>query len=83
MSALAARRAEFQASLNQSQSRKHNSGIAAAATHAGMTTTTSGDSTGGAGGDANAVRWTTADDRVLEEAVGRARAGLLFVGVSP
>jgi RNA exonuclease 1 len=82
MSALAARRAEFQASLNQSQSRKQDGGgIAAAVTHAGMTTTTSGNSTGGAGGDANAVRWTTADDRALEEAVGRARAGLLFVGV--
>jgi len=81
MSALAARRAEFQASLGQSQSRKQSGGIAAATTHAGMTTTTSGDSTGGAGCDANAVRWTTADDRALEEAVGRARAGLLFVGV--
>ena len=46
-------------------------------------TTTSGDSTSGAGGDANAVQWTTADDRMLEEAVGRTWAGLLFVGVSP
>ena len=42
----------------------------------------SGDSTSGAGGNANVVRWTTADDRTLEEAVGRAQAGLLFVGVS-
>ena len=28
-----------------------------------------------------AVRWSTADDRALEEAVVRARMGLLFVGV--
>ena len=27
------------------------------------------------------VRWSTADDRALEEAVVRARMGLLFVGV--
>jgi len=33
---------------------------------------------GTAGG---AVRWSTADDRALEEAVGRARMGLMFVGV--
>ena len=29
----------------------------------------------------SAVRWSTADDRALEEAVVRARMGLLFVGV--
>ena len=81
MSALAARRAEFQASLNQSQSQKLNGGIAAATTNAEVTTTTTGDSIAGAGGDAKAVRWTTADDRALEEAVGHARTGLLFVGV--
>lgn len=73
MSALAARRAEFQASLNQSQSQKQNGGIAAAAANAGTTTTATSDT--------NAVRWTTADDRALAEAVGRARTGLLFVGV--
>ncbi|KAH9055829.1 hypothetical protein EDB83DRAFT_2293073 [Lactarius deliciosus] len=32
-------------------------------------------------GDGGAVRWSTADDRALEEAVARARMGLLFVGV--
>ena len=71
MSALAARRTEFQASVNQSQSQ--NGSIAAAAANAGTTTTTTGDG--------NAVRWTTADDRALAEAVERARTGLLFVGV--
>jgi RNA exonuclease 1 len=30
---------------------------------------------------AGGVRWSTADDRALEEAVVRARMGLLFVGV--
>ena len=34
-----------------------------------------------AAGDGNVVRWTTADDRALAEAAGRARTGLLFVGV--
>ena len=33
----------------------------------------------GTGGDT--VRWSTADDRALEEAVAHARMGLLFVGV--
>ena len=72
MSTLAARRAEFQASLNQSQSQKQDGGIAPAAANGAMTT---------AAGDANVVRWTTADDRALAEAVGHARTGLLFVGV--
>jgi hypothetical protein len=35
---------------------------------------------GGGGGSASAVRWNTADDRALEEAVMRARI-LLFIGV--
>ena len=72
MSALAARRSEFQASLNQSQGQKQNGDIASAAANGTMTT---------AAGDGNVVRWTTADDRALAEAVGRARTGLLFVGV--
>ena len=38
----------------------------------------SGSSGATAGGE---VRWSTADDRALEEAVVRARMGLLFVGV--
>jgi hypothetical protein len=71
MSALAARRAEFQASQNQSQ--KENGGTPVAA-YAGTTTC-------GGGGSASAVRWNTADDRALEEAVMRARMGLLFIGV--
>ena len=33
------------------------------------------------GGATATVRWSTADDRALEEAVVRARMGLLFVGV--
>ena len=37
-------------------------------------------STSAADGGAT-VRWSTADDRALEEAVVRARMGLLFVGV--
>ena len=74
MSALAARRAEFQASQNQSQ--RENGGTPVAA-YAG--TTTGGG--GGGGGSASAVRWNMADDRALEEAVMRARMGLLFIGV--
>jgi len=57
MSALAARRAEYQASQNQS-----------------------GPATG-VGDSASAVRWSSADERALEEAVVRTRMGLLFVGV--
>jgi hypothetical protein len=76
MSALAARRAEFQASQNQSQ--RENGGTPVAA-YAG--TTTGGGGGGGGGGSASAVRWNTADDRALEEAVMRARMGLLFIGV--
>jgi RNA exonuclease 1 len=60
MSALAARRAEYQAS-------QHQSGSSAVGT--------------GGSGSASTVRWSTADDRALEEAVVRARMGLLFVGV--
>ena len=57
MSALAARRAEYQASQNQS------------------------GSVAGIGDSASAVRWSSADERALEEAVVRTRMGLLFVGV--
>jgi len=72
MSVLAARRAEFQASQNQSQRQNGGTPIAA---YAGTTTG------GGSGGSASAVRWNTADDLALEEAVMRARMGLLFIGV--
>ena len=42
----------------------------------------SDSSSSAADGSATAtVRWSTADDRALEEAVVRARMGLLFVGV--
>jgi hypothetical protein len=68
---LAVRRAEFQASQNQSQSQNGGTPIAAYA----RTTT------GGGGGSASAVRWNMADDRALEEAVMRAWMGLLFIGV--
>jgi len=72
---LTARRAEYQASQSQNQNQNQNqSGLAAAAT-SGI----SGAHDTGAG--AGAVRWSTADDRALEEAVGRARMGLLFVGI--
>jgi len=37
--------------------------------------------TDGGGGGANAVRWTMADRRALEEVVMCARIGLLFIGV--
>lgn len=33
-----------------------------------------------AGSEGGAVRWSTADDQALEEAVVQARMGLLFVG---
>jgi RNA exonuclease 1 len=83
MSALAARRAQFQAIQNQSQKQKEGGGVTAvadnaAAGDAGMATT---HGSAGATEATSAVRWSTADDRALEEAVGRARMGLLFVGV--
>jgi RNA exonuclease 1 len=83
MSALAARRAQFQAAQNQSQKQKEGGGVTgvadnAAAGDAGMVTT---HGSAGATESTGAVRWSTADDRALEEAVGRARMGLLFVGV--
>lgn len=65
MSALASRRAQYQASQNQNQV---NCSV--------------GTGTGPAGTDVSApLRWSTADERALEEAVVRARTGLLFVGV--
>ena len=39
------------------------------------------DSSSSAADGSATVRWSTADDRALEEAVVRARMGLLFVGV--
>jgi len=82
MSALAARRAQFQATQNQSQ-KQEGGGVTAvadnaAAGDAGMATT---HGSAGATESTSPVRWSTADDRALEEAVGRARMGLLFVGV--
>jgi RNA exonuclease 1 len=72
MSALAARRAQYQAQANQNQSQ--NQVISSAASI--------GTGTGPAGTDVSVpLRWSTADDRALEEAVGRARMGLLFVGI--
>ncbi|KAH9965648.1 hypothetical protein BJV74DRAFT_869879 [Russula compacta] len=70
MSALAARRAEYQASQNQNQ-KMSGSGAAVAGVGAGV----------GDGSSTTAVRWSSADERALEEAVMRARMGLLFVGV--
>jgi RNA exonuclease 1 len=67
MSALAARRSQYQASQNQ------NHGAAAG--------TGTGTDTVGAADVSVPLRWSTADDRALTEAVVRARTGLLFVGV--
>lgn len=65
MSALAARRAQYQASQNQNQ-----------------VNSCTGTGTGPAETDVSTpLRWSTADERALEEAVVRARMGLLFVGV--
>ena len=74
MSVLAARRAQYQASQNRNQNQNQNqhrepaSGAGAGAGAAGTE-------------DSAPVRWSTADERALEEAVARARMGLLFVGV--
>ena len=65
MSALAARRAQYQASQNQNQVNS-----SAASTGTGTETDVSAP-----------LRWSTADERALEEAVVRARMGLLFAGV--
>lgn len=68
MSALAARRAQYQASQNQNQMNSFAASI--------------GTGAGPAGTDVSVpLRWSTADERALEEAVVRARTGLLFVGV--
>jgi hypothetical protein len=40
-----------------------------------------GSAVAASGSEGGTVRWSTADDRALEEAVVRARMGLLFVGV--
>jgi len=72
MSALAAQRALYQASQNQNQNQNQvNSSAASINTGTGPAET-----------DTSApLRWSTADERALEEAVVRARMGLLFVGV--
>jgi RNA exonuclease 1 len=68
MSALAARRAQYQAQASQNQVNVSAASI--------------GTGTGPAGTDASVpLRWSTADERALEEAVVCARTGLLFVGV--
>lgn len=73
MSVLAARRAQYQASQNQNQNTNTNREPASGGV---------GADTGAAGTEDSApVRWSTADERALEEAVARARMGLLFVGV--
>jgi len=74
MSALAARRTQYQASQNQK---------GAVVATAAPATAAAGTGVGGAEAQAGAVRWSTADERALEEAVARARMGLLFVGVKP
>ena len=66
MSVLAARRAQYQASQNQN---RNQDTIRESASGAAETE------------DSVPVRWSTADERALEEAVARARMGLLFVGV--
>jgi hypothetical protein len=70
MSALAARRAQYQASQNEKG--------AIVATGAA---TAAGTGVVGAGAHAGAVRWSTADERALEEVVARAQMGLLFAVV--
>ena len=73
MSTLAARRAQYQASQNQKNQYQNQVNSTAASSDTG---------TGPAGTDVSVpLRWSTADERALEEAVGRARMGLLFVGV--
>jgi hypothetical protein len=68
MSALAARRAQYQAQASQNQVNGSAASI--------------GTGTGPAETDASVpLRWSTADERALEEAVVCARTGLLFVGV--
>jgi len=70
MSGLASRRAQYQASQNQNQNQV-NSTATSAGTGIGTTGT----------GVSVPLRWSTADERALEEAVVWARVGLLFVGV--
>jgi RNA exonuclease 1 len=72
MSALAAQRAQYQAQTSQNQNQNQGNTSAAGV----------GTGTGPAGTDVSVpLRWSTADERALEEAVVRARTGLLFVGV--
>jgi RNA exonuclease 1 len=70
MSALAARRAQYQAQASQNLNQVNGSAASI------------GTGTSPAGTDESVpLRWSTADERALEEAVVRARTGLLFVGV--
>ena len=72
MSALAARRAQYQAQASQMQNQNQGNSSAASVS----------TGTDPAGTDVSVpLRWSTADERALEEAVVRARTGLLFVGV--
>ena len=74
MSALNARRAQYQAQTSQNQNQNQN--------QVNPFVASIGTGTGPAGTDVSVpLRWSTADERALEEAVGRARMGLLFVGV--
>jgi hypothetical protein len=72
MSALATRRAQYQAQASQNQNQNQvNSSAGGSCT-----------GTGPEGTDVSVpLRWSTADERALEEAVVRARMGLLFAGV--
>jgi RNA exonuclease 1 len=72
MSALATRRAQYQAQASQNQNQNQVNSSAGG----------SGTGTGPEGTDVSVpLRWSTADERALEEAVVRARMGLLFAGV--
>jgi RNA exonuclease 1 len=72
MSTLATRRAQYQTQAGQNQNQNQVNTSAASV----------GTGTGPAGTDVSVpLRWSTADERALEEAVVRARMGLLFVGV--
>ncbi len=63
---LAARHAQYHASQNQNQNEVNSTAT----------------NTGATGTDVSVpLRWSTADERALEEAVVWARVGLLFVGV--
>jgi hypothetical protein len=69
MSAFATRRAQYQAQASQNQNQN-------------QVNSSAGTVAGPAGTDVSVpLRWSTADERALEEAVVRARMGLLFDGI--